>query len=87
MPFDLPLPDALHCQGWRIKILDREMREEPHATVCFRTWKWRFGLRSRRYLDRHPDPSDIPASVQQCLMEQLQRLTEEWNSQYPRNPV
>ena len=87
MPFDLPLPGVLHRQGWKVKILDREALEEPHATICFRTRKWRFGLRSRRFLDTRPDPGEVSSGVRQALDEHLDRLVEEGNQRYPSNPV
>ena len=51
MAFDFPLPKRLAKAGWKVKIRDKERLEEPHVTIIKGTNCWRFGLRSRAFLD------------------------------------
>lgn len=86
MAYSLALPMQLKNQGWRVKIRDAEIREPPHATIIRRR-AWRWGLRDRKFMDKQPDPSEVPPAV----MEEVQRnhhvLCSEWDKMYPANPV
>ena len=62
MPSQLPLPERLAKDGWKVKIRDRERLEPPHATVIRGNRAWRWNLRSRQFMDREPDPGDLPLS-------------------------
>jgi hypothetical protein len=85
--YTLPLPDSLRRQGWKVKIRDRERVEEPHATIVRGKVVWRFGLRSREFLDAHPDPRDVPEDVVQEILRAIDLLCEAWDEAYPENPV
>jgi hypothetical protein len=87
MPFNLPLPDALKAQGWRVKIFDKERLEPPHVTVIGRTGRWRIGLRDMEFLDKKPPPSDVPDEVLEQIIEHLETLKKEWDAKYPENPI
>lgn len=87
MPFELGVPRVLRQQGWKVKILDREGAEEPHATVFFKTWKWRISLRNQRFLDGFPKPSQVPADVLTCIADNLELLRRHWDALHPENPV
>ncbi len=87
MPYALPLPPHWSAQGWKVKIYDNERLEPPHVTILFRDLHWRFDLRDRRYLDRDPDPADIPAAIEDAVMSNVDLLSAEWNRMHPDNPV
>ena len=59
MAFALKLPRSLVRQ-WQVKIRDRERVEPPHVTIIRKTEAWRLALRTRQFLDREPDPAEIP---------------------------
>lgn len=76
MPYDLPLPDSL--KPWKVKIFDNELLfEEPHVTIIFKTTRWRFSLRGRRFLDPQPDPNDVRHEVLAKIDEEFQNLCNE----------
>ncbi len=87
MPFSLPLPEPLASRGWKVKIRDRERLEPPHATILHRTRAWRFNLRSEEFLDREPDPKDVPGKVVDAIHANLAALRREWDRMFPENPV
>jgi hypothetical protein len=87
MPYSLPLPESLRQQGWKVKIRDKERVEEPHVTVIRGKVWWRFGLRSRQFLDAHPDPRLVPNEVVDEILAATDVLCEEWDDAYPENPV
>ncbi len=87
MAFSLPLSRGLEAQGWKVKIRDRERNEPPHVTIMRGTKWWRFGLRSNGFLDREPDPRDVPATLMEELRAQSALLQQEWDKMYPENPV
>jgi hypothetical protein len=87
MAFSLPLPAPLPAQGWKVKIRDRERSEPPHATVLRKAKAWRFDLRSGGFLDKQPDPKDVPREVIAELERHLEWLRREWDEMYPENPV
>ena len=87
MPFDLPLPKGLR-KLWKIKIQDKELLfEEPHGTIWRRNRKWRFGLRSRRFLDPRPDPGEVPDGILALIDQNHQELSRQWDARFPTNPV
>lgn len=87
MTFTLPLPREWALQGWKVKIRGDERMEEPHATILRRTFGWRVSLRSGAFLDRSPDPREVPEPVVAHLLARLDLLRWEWDERYPENPV
>lgn len=83
----LPLPEHLSNEGWKIKIRDRERVEPPHATVIRGTRQWRWDLRSRAFMDREPDPRQVPAELVDLLASHHHLLVREWDAMYSENPV
>lgn len=63
MPYELPLPNRLKTQRWKIKVWDKELGEDPHVTIVHMTQWWRWGLRDRKFMDTSPDPATIPKEV------------------------
>lgn len=70
-----------------MKILDRERVEPPHVTLIRGLQRWRFCLRTERFLDREPDPDDVPAELVEAIHSSIGQLREEWDARYPENPV
>jgi hypothetical protein len=87
MAFSLPLPDPLRQQGWKVKIREKERVEEPHATIIRGKQAWRFGLRSRAFLDAEPDSRHVPQEVVEAILSAVDVLREEWDETYPENPI
>ena len=89
MPFELPLPLALKRARWRVKIREKETCEPPHVTILRGTRSWRINLRTGAFLDRWPDPAEVPLAVLNHIRAEVnwQRLCEEWDQKYPANPV
>lgn len=87
MPFTLNLPEPWPSRGWKVKIRDRERLEPPHVTILHKTRTWRFGLRSERFLDKEPDPKDVPKEVMDEIRSNLTRLRQEWDRMFPENPI
>ena len=87
VPFSLSLSWKWASRGWKVKIRDRERLEPPHATVLHKTRAWRFGLRSERFLDKDPDPGDVPGEIVEALHANLTELRQEWDRMFPENPV
>lgn len=89
MPFELTIPLALRKSRWRVKIRDKENREPPHVTILRGTRAWRINLRDGEFMDRSPDPGEVPND----LLEHVKRnenwtvLCDEWDRKYPTNPV
>ena len=53
MPYQLPLPNPLPSDGWKVKIHDAENPyEDPHVTIYRKLQKWRLRLRDRTFMDR-----------------------------------
>jgi len=63
MPYELPLLEPLGSQGWKVKIFDNEPPDHPHATVIFRTKKWRWKLREQSFMDDDPPPREVPKEI------------------------
>jgi hypothetical protein len=86
MPINLPLPAPWNAR-WKAKIQDRELNEEPHVTIIKGACRWRWGLRSRGFMDREPDPGDVPAGLVDHLRDRMSDLIAAWDQRYPENPV
>ena len=68
MPYSLPLPKKLRNEGWKVKIQDRESREDPHLTVWRKTTKWRINLRDKKGMERELEESarGLGCHVREC---------------------
>lgn len=87
MPFQLRIPYPGLAAFWRVKIRDNERNEEPHVSVISKRATFRFGLRSRVFLDSTPDPRGVPKEIIELLLKHMDELTAEWDRMYPNNPV
>jgi len=89
MAFSFPLPAALKNARWKVKIRDKETREPPHVTIIRGTEAWRIDLRTGRFMDDDPDPSDVPAKLIELILMPANwlQLCEMWDVMYPNNPV
>jgi hypothetical protein len=83
------LPDAFRTARWKVKIRDKETREPPHVTIIRGADAWRINLRTGEFMDKKPDPSDVPNGIIDFIEEEetWQQLCEEWDGMYPTNPV
>lgn len=88
MPYELELPQKVRQQHWKVKIFDKEtLYEDPHVTILFKTTRWRWGLRTRDFLDEKPRPGDVPHQVLKAIEDNYERLCREWDGRFPTNPV
>ena len=87
MPFTLNVPEPWASRGWKAKIRDRERLEPPHVTILYKTRAWRFDLRSEKFLDREPDPAEVPGEMAAAVRANLTLLRQEWDKLFPENPV
>jgi hypothetical protein len=89
MPYELGLPAHLESQRWKVKVFDKELGEEPHVTIVFKTRWWRWALRSRDFMDTSTDPKDVPKEIIKHLVkeENYRDMCIGWNSVHPNNPV
>jgi hypothetical protein len=89
VPFELPIPTSLRSACWKVKIREKEAREPPHVTILRRTSAWRIDLRTGLFMDKEPDPADIPKNLLNYVRkeENWKILCNEWNRKYPANPV
>jgi hypothetical protein len=87
MAFELELPALWESRGWKVKIRDRERVEPPHVTIMHKSRWWRYGLRSQQFLDREPDPKDVPDEVSELIRANLPLLRDTWDQMYPENPI
>lgn len=87
MPFSVTLPEPWATRGWKAKIRDRERLEPPHVTIQHKTRSWRFDLRSTTFLDREPDPKEVPEEIVRTVRLNLELLRQEWDRMFPENPV
>ena len=87
VPFDLRLPVALRKAGWKVKIFDREIREPPHITIIRKKVRWRINLRTGKFMDKQPNPTDVPAEVSQVVRSNWTMLRQRWDERYPYNPT
>lgn len=88
MAFSIELPAPLGCEGWKVKIRDKERLEPPHATIFHKRQEWRLGLRNGAFLVP-PGGSwnDIDERVREVIVANWQRLCDEWDRNYPTNQV
>jgi hypothetical protein len=84
---ELKLSDVLKQAKWKVKIQDKESREPPHVSILRRTDKWRINLRTREFMDKRPDPSEIPQDLLDFLQDNWVWACETWDEMYPDNPV
>lgn len=88
MAFELRLPTLWASRGWKAKIRDRERVEPPHVTFMHKAKWWRWALRSpQQFLDKTPDPKDVPDEVVQAARESISVLRKAWDRMYPENPI
>ena len=87
MPYVLKLLERWFQLGWRAKIRNKERLEPPHATITRGTKSYRFNLRSLDFMDKRPDPSDVPKELVEEIKKQLPTLIAKWDEMYPHNPV
>ena len=87
MPFDLPLPAGLKKARWRVKIREKESREPPHVTILRGTKAWRINLRTGKFMDRLPNPDELPQDLLDHVKANWKLLCDEWDKKYPDNPV
>jgi hypothetical protein len=81
--YSLPLP-ATYAREWIVKIRDKERCEPPHVTILRRGKAWRYGLRDGRFLDREPDPRDVPRALVAELEARRALLAAVWDAMYPQ---
>ena len=86
MAFRLQLPKRLQRQ-WTVKIRDRERVEPPHVTILRRMQAWRLDLRTGEFLDRDPDPDEVPEELLVAIRRRWSVLCKSWDELYPGNPV
>ena len=87
MVYLLPLPKDLKARGWKIKIRNLERTEEPHVTILWKTYSWRYNIRRCGFMDREPDPREVPADVVAHIEKHMKKLHEEWDRKHPHNPI
>lgn len=87
MPEQLRLPGHLSNSRWKVKIRDVEGAEPPHATVIRGTRYWRWNLRERKFMDRLPDPREVPNELVELLGTRHAELVRWWDTAFPWNPV
>jgi hypothetical protein len=89
MPFSLSLTAALKNARWKVKIRDKETREPPHVTILRGTDAWRMNLRTGKFMDDSPEPSEVPGELIGLIKDTAnwRRLCNEWDRMYPDNPV
>lgn len=87
MVYELPMPGPQRDRGWKVKIRNLERTEEPHVTILWKTSSWRYNIRSPGFMDRRPNPSDVPEEVVAHIMKSMKTLREEWDRKHPQNPV
>lgn len=46
-----------------------------------------FRPRSEKFLDKEPDPRDVPTGVVNQIRSNLMLLREQWDRMFPENPV
>ena len=95
MPVELALPRDLRQRKWKVKIREKERMEPPHVSIIRGTSTWRISLRTGKFLDKMPDPGEVPEelldyirlgrrSANQTVWEWL---CEQWDAKYPKNPI
>jgi hypothetical protein len=87
MAFSLNLPRPWDSQGWKVKVRDRERLEPPHVTILHKTRSWRWGLRDEQFLDKQPDPKDVPEGILFAVRQNRDLLRRSWDRMYPENLI
>lgn len=95
MPVELSLSNKLKRARWKVKIREKERLEPPHVSVINGANTWRIGLRTGVFLDKEPDPDEIPEELLEYIRsgklndEQTvwEWLCEKWDEKYPDNRV
>lgn len=87
MVYELPMPAVQKDRGWKVKIRNLERTEEPHVTILWKTWSWRYSIRNPRFMDREPDPRQVPQEVMEQVETNLETLRQAWDRKHPENPV
>jgi len=67
LPVDFLIPKWLQQAGWKVKIREKEIREPPHVTIIRGTDSWRIDLRTGLFMERIPDPAEIPQELLNCI--------------------
>jgi len=67
LPVDFLMPKWLQQAGWKVKIREKEIREPPHVTIIRGTDSWRINLRTGLFIERIPDPAEIPQELLNCI--------------------
>lgn len=86
MAFSFDLPPAWR-KRWRLKIRDKETVEPPHVSLLLKTECWRLCLRTRKFLDREPDPKAVPPRLMRHILSRVDEFVAVWDEMYPLNPV
>ncbi len=87
MAFSLSLAKVLANVGWKVKIQDRESREDPHVTIWFKRQRWRMNLRTGKLMDGS-SWKEINKDVKKIIEKNWKRLREEWDRRYGEvNPI
>ena len=87
MAVEIALLAPWDSRGWKAKIRDRERVEPPHVTILYKTAAWRVCLRTIEFLDRIPDPKEVPDEVLRDIQAKLPELRAAWDRMYAENPV
>lgn len=89
MPYNAKISQNHKKAGWKVKISEKETCEPPHMTVCFKTKRWRVNLRNLEFMDKSPDPKEIPKSLLKEILKTkfVQNMKDEWDRKYPENTV
>ena len=87
MAYSLTLSRRWTAQRWKVKIRDKERLEPPHVSVIRGTQTWRLGLRSEAFLDREPDPTEVPPDLVEEVLANREELRTAWDEMYPEIPV
>jgi hypothetical protein len=87
-----PWPSRCPCRIHSPRVAGRSRSAtwsgtSPHVTVLHKTRAWRFDLRSLRFLDKEPDPAEVPDEVVTEIKRQLELLRRAWDAMYPENPI
>lgn len=85
MAYSLPLPQRF--KQWKVKIHDLERVEPPHAHIMRKTESWRLDLRAGTYMDKEPDPAEVPGDLRHIIDQNWALLRATWDQMYPDNLV
>ncbi len=95
MPAELPLSSQLKNAKWKVKIREKERLEPPHVSIINGINTWRISLRSGDFLDKEPDPDQVPHELLKYIdsgklsnrQTVWEWLCEKWDEKYPKNKV